>query len=166
MFGISPLGWLHTLGSLPAIPLALYMFARHGRIVPRSGAGLGYFVSMLLGAGTVFLVARQPVSNAIAVVTLVLLVVGYGVGRIGALGRARVYLETILLSLTAFLLMLPTVTEVLRRVPDGHPLVTDLHAPLLVGAQGSLLLALVLGVTAQVVYLRRQGARLGTPGNA
>lgn len=166
MFGISPLGWLHTLGSLPAIPLALYMFARHGRIVPRSGAGLAYFVSMLLGASTVFLVARQPVSNAIAVVTLVLLVVGYGVGRIGALGRARVYLETILLSLTAFLLMLPTVTEVLRRVPDGHPLVTDLHAPLLVGAQGSLLLALVLGVTAQVVYLRRQGARLGTPGNA
>lgn len=166
MFGISPLGWLHTLGSLPAIPLALYMFARHGRIVPRSGAGLGYFVSMLLGAGTVFLIARQPVSNAIAVVTLVLLVVGYGVGRIGALGRARVYLETILLSLTAFLLMLPTVTEVLRRVPDGHPLVTDLHAPLLVGAQGSLLLALVLGVTAQVVYLRRQGARLGAPGNA
>lgn len=166
MFGISLLGWLHTLGSLPAIPLALYMFARHGRIVPRSGAGLGYFVSMLLGAGTVFLIARQPVSNAIAVVTLVLLVVGYGVGRIGALGRARVYLETILLSLTAFLLMLPTVTEVLRRVPDGHPLVTDLHAPLLVGAQGSLLLALVLGVTAQVVYLRRQGARLGAPGNA
>lgn len=166
MFGISPLGWLHTLGSLPAIPLALYMFARHGRIVPRSGAGLAYFASMLLGASTVFLVARQPVSNAIAVVTLVLLVVGYGVGRIGVLGRARVYLETILLSLTAFLLMLPTVTEVLRRVPDGHPLVTDLHAPLLVGAQGSLLLALILGVTAQVVYLRRQGARLGTPGNA
>ncbi|MBB4820699.1 hypothetical protein HNP29_004094 [Pseudomonas alcaligenes] len=166
MFGISPLGWLHTLGSLPAIPLALYMFARHGRIVPRSEAGLAYFVSMLLGASTVFLVARQPVSNAIAVVTLVLLVVGYGVGRIGALGRVRVYLETILLSLTAFLLMLPTVTEVLRRVPDGHPLVTDLHAPLLVGAQGSLLLALVLGVTAQVLYLRRQGARLGTPGNA
>ncbi|MCU9948970.1 hypothetical protein [Pseudomonas sp. PDM13] len=163
MFGISPLGWLHTLGSLPAIPLALYMFARHGRIVPRSGAGLAYFVSMLLGAGTVFLVARQPVSNVIAVVTLVLLVAGYGVGRIGALGRTRVYLETILLSLTAFLLMLPTVTEVLRRVPDSHPLVTDLHAPLLVGAQGSLLLALVLGVTAQVVCLRRQGAR---PGNA
>jgi hypothetical protein len=37
MFGISPLGWLHTLGSLPAIPLAIYMFARYGRIVPRTG---------------------------------------------------------------------------------------------------------------------------------
>lgn len=31
MFGTSPLGWLHILSSLPAI----YMHARHGRIVPR-----------------------------------------------------------------------------------------------------------------------------------
>jgi hypothetical protein len=75
------------------------------------------------------------------------------------MGRAGVYLETILLSVTAFLLMLPTVSEVLRRVPDGHPIVTDLQAPLLVGTQLGLLLALALGVTAQVVYLRRQGAR-------
>jgi hypothetical protein len=57
MFGISPLGWVHTLGSLPAIPLAIYMFARHGRIVPRSVPGALYFVSMLIGATTVFLVA-------------------------------------------------------------------------------------------------------------
>jgi hypothetical protein len=27
MFEISPLGWIHTLGSLPAIPVAVYMFA-------------------------------------------------------------------------------------------------------------------------------------------
>src|SRR5436190_23605289 len=44
MFGISPLGWVHTLGSLPAVPVAIYMFARYGRIVPRSTAGAIYFV--------------------------------------------------------------------------------------------------------------------------
>ncbi len=159
MFGISALGWVHTLGSLPAIPVAAYMFARHGRIVPRSTPGLIYLVAMVLGAGSVFLIAKQPVSNAIAVITLFLLFAGYGVGRVGALGRAGVYAETVLLSITAFLLMLPTVSEVLRRVPDGHPLVTDLHAPLLVGAQVALLVGLALGVTAQVVYLRRQGPR-------
>ncbi|MBT1266025.1 MULTISPECIES: hypothetical protein [unclassified Pseudomonas] len=159
MFGISALGWLHTLGSLPAIPLAAYMFVRHGRIVPRSRPGLAYLVFMLLGAGSVFLIAKQPVSNAIALLTLVLLLAGYGVGRIRALGHAGVYVETILLSVTAFFLMLPTVSEVLRRVPDGHPIVTDLHAPLLIGAQIGLLLALMLGVTAQVLYLRRQGAQ-------
>ena len=160
MFGISSLGWVHTLGSLPAIPLAIYMFARHGRIVPRSTPGAIYFLAMFIGAATVFLVAHQPVSYIIGVVTLVLLLVGYGVGHVSVLGRAGVYIETICLSLTAFLLMVPTVSETLRRVPDGHPLVTDLKSPLLLGAQGSLLILLIIGVTAQVIYLGRQ--RLAT----
>ena len=157
MFGISPLGWLHTLGSLPAIPAAVYMFARHGRIVPRTVAGAIYFVAMLIGATTVFLVAHQPVSYGIAVATLVFLLAGYGVGRLPQLGRAAKYLETVFLTLTTFLLMVPTVTETLRRVPDGHPFVTDLKAPLLLGAQGSLLVLLVVGLSAQIIYLRLKG---------
>lgn len=159
MFGISPLGWVHTLGSLPAIPLALYMFARHGRIVPRSRPGSFYFISMLIGAATVFLVAHQPISGAIGAATLILLLAGYGVGLTRALGRAGVYIETICLTLTAFLLMVPAVSETLRRVPDGHPFVTDLKSPLLLGAQGSLLVALIVGLTAQVLFLRRQKMR-------
>ena len=157
MFGISPLGWVHTLGSLPAIPAAVYMLARHGRIVPRSKAGAVYFVSMLIGAATVFLVAHQPVSYGIGAATLLLLLTGYGVGLLPGLGRAAIYIETICLSLTAFLLMLPTVTEILRRVPDGHPLVTDLNSPLLLGAQASLLVILIVGLIAQIIGLRAQG---------
>lgn len=157
MFGISALGWIHTLGSLPAIPLAAYMFIRHGRIVPRSTPGLLYLASMLIGALTVFLVAHQPVSKVIGFITLALLLAGYGVGYVAWLGRARVYLETIFLSLTAFFLMIPTVSETLRRVPDGHPFVTDLQSPILLGAQGSIAVALVIGVAAQMVYLRKKG---------
>lgn len=157
MFGISPLGWIHTLGSLPAIPVAVFMFARYGRIVPRSLSGLIYFIAMLIGAVTVFLVAHEPAGYVIGAVTLVLLLAGYGVGHLRGLGRAARYIETVCLSLTAFLLMLPTVTEVLRRVPDGHPLVTDLKSPLLLGSQGSLLIILIVGLTAQTVHLRRQG---------
>jgi hypothetical protein len=157
MFGISPLGWLHTLGSLPAIPAAAYMLARHGRIVPRSVAGAVYFIAMVIGSATVFLIAHQPVSYAIGVITLVLLLAGYGVGRL-RIGRAALYIETICLSLTAFLLMLPTLTETLRRVPDGNPLVTDLNSPILLGAQTGLLVALMFGLTAQILYLRRYSA--------
>lgn len=156
MFGISPLGWLHTVGSLPAIPAALYMFARHGRIVPRSPLGAVYLLSMLVGATTVFLVAHQPVSYGIGIATLLVLLVGYGVGRLPGTGRISGYVETVCLSLSAFLLMLPTVTEILRRVPDGHPLVTDLKSPLLLGAQGGLLILLLVGVTAQIIHLARQ----------
>ena len=155
MFGISPLGWVHTLGSLPAIPVAVYMLARHGRIVPRSNAGAIYFCSMLIGGLTVFLVAKQPVSNIIGAATLVLLLAGYGVGRIPALGRLAIYIETISLSLTAFLLAVPSVSETLRRLPDGHPLVTDPKAPVLLAIQGALAIALIAGVAAQLFYLRK-----------
>jgi hypothetical protein len=160
MFGISALGWVHTLGSLPAIPLAAYMFIKHGRIVPRSRAGVAYFVSMLIGGLTVFLVAHQPISPVIGAATIVLLLAGYAVGFMAWLGRVGVYLETILLSLTAFLLMVPTVSETLRRVPDGHPIVTDPNSPLLKGALGLIALALVVGVAAQVLALRREGGRI------
>ena len=156
MFGISPLGWVHTLGSLPAIPAAAYMLASRGRIVPRSGAGLVYFVSMLIGAVTVFLVAHQPVSYVIGTATLLLLFAGFGVGRLLGPGRAASYIETICLSLTVFLLMVPTVTETLRRVPDGHPLVTDPKSPLLLGAQAALLVVLIVGLTAQLVGLHKR----------
>lgn len=158
MFGISPLGWLHTLGSLPAIPLALYMLARHGRITPRTAAGRAYLASMLVGAVTVFLVAHQSVSYGIAIATMVFLAVGYGAASMHFLGRAARYIETACLSVTAFLLMVPTVSETLRRVPDGHPFVTDLKSPLLLGAQGGLLIILVIGLSAQIIALRRAKA--------
>ena len=157
MFGISPLGWVHTLGSLPAIPAAAYMFAAHGRIVPRSTAGTIYLVSMVIGAVTVFLVTHMPAGHVVGALTLLLLAIGYTIGRTSLPARLIAYAETIILSVTAFLLMLPTVSEILRRVPDGHPLVTDLKSPLFLGAQASILAALVVGVTAQVIYLRRQG---------
>ncbi|TQI73083.1 hypothetical protein FHT98_0808 [Bosea sp. AK1] len=157
MFGITPLGWVHTLGSLPAIPAAAYMFAVHGRIVPRSTAGIVYLISMLIGAATVFFVTHMPAGHVIGALTLLLLGIGYTIGRTPLPARAVAYVETIVLSVTAFLLMLPTATEILRRVPDGHPFVTDLKSPLLLGVQAGILAALVIGIGAQIVYLRRTG---------
>jgi hypothetical protein len=155
MFGITPLGWLHTLGSLPAIPAAAYMILRHGRIIPRSLAGRIYLVCMVIGGLTIFLVAKAPVSPAIAVVTLVVLGVGYSVSSMSFLGRFQTYLETLLLSLSVFLLMVPSVSETLRRVPDGHPIVTDPNSPVLKAALGTLAAILVLGVAAQCLYLAK-----------
>jgi hypothetical protein len=156
MSEISPIGWVHTLASLPAIPAAIYMFARHGRIVPQSRPGSVYLASMLVGAGTVFVITHEFVGNAIAVLTLLFLCIGYGVGRLPRAGRVSRYVETVSLSLSAFLLMLPTATETLRRLPPQHPLATDLQSPLLRGVHAALLGALVVGLTIQILSLRRQ----------
>lgn len=156
--GISPLGWLHTLGSLPAIPLAAYMLITQGRIAPETRAGRAYFWFMLLGVLTVYPIAHQPVSAIVATVTLVMLLTGYGIARWRSAGKAWRSVQTVALSITVFLLMVPTVSESLRRLPVGHPLVTDLKDPLLLGVQGALLLALVIGVPLQLLALRKRPA--------
>lgn len=156
---ISAIGWIHTLGSLPAIPLAGYMLARHGRIVPGTRAGTAYFWCMLLGALTVYPVAHQRVSLVVATVTLAVLLLGYGLSHASLAGRRLTsYAATIALSLSVFLLMVPAVSETLRRLPAGDPLVTDMKDPLLLGAQGALLLMLVVGVPLQIRALRRHEA--------
>ena len=154
--GISPLGWLHTLGSLPAIPLAAYMLVKHGRIVPETSAGRAYFWFMLLGVLTIYPIAHQPISPIIATITLVVLLVGYGISRWAAAKRFAKYIETISLSVSVFLLMVPTVSESLRRLPVGNPLVTDMKDPLLLGAQSALFLILIIGIPLQVRALYKQ----------
>lgn len=164
MFGISPLGWIHTISSLPALTTAIYMFARHGRIVPRSASGRVYFCSMLAGTVTVYPIAHMPVSYGIATITLLLLLIGYGVSRLSSRGRMIAYVETVCLTMTGFFLFVPTVSEFLRRVPNGHPFVTDTKSPLFLGAQGLLFVMLIVGLTAQVVHLRRrQGSAASQP---
>ncbi|RYD92958.1 MAG: hypothetical protein EOP50_11910, partial [Sphingobacteriales bacterium] len=141
MFGISPIGWFHTLGSLPALVMAAYMLVRHGRIVPRSIPGVVYFASMVLGGATAFLVAKQPVSYAIGGLTLLVIAVGYGVHRLAFLGQLRRYIETMSLSFSVLLLLVPTVTETLTRVPDGAPFASSVSSPIVLGSHAALLLA-------------------------
>lgn len=157
MFGISPIGWIHTLGSLPALAMAAYMLVRHGRIVPRSEPGAVYFASMVLGGATAFLVAKQPVSYAIGGLTLLLIAVGYGVHRVTFLGPLRRYIETVSLSFSVLLLLVPTVTETLTRVPDGAPLASSVSSPIVLGSHATLLLAFIVGLIAQIIVLRREG---------
>lgn len=163
--GISPLGWLHTLGSLPAIPLAAYMLIKHGRIVPGTRAGRAYFWFMLLGVLTVYPIAHQPISSIVATVTLAVLLLGYGISRWPMAKRFGKYIETISLSISVFLLMVPTVSESLRRLPVGDPLVTDLKDPLLLGAQGALFLALIVGIPLQMRALYKRKVLQGKAGS-
>lgn len=156
--GISPIGWLHTLGSLPAIPLAAYMLVKHGRIAAATRAGNAYFWFMLLGVLTVYPIAHQPASSIVATITLAFLLAGYGIALWRPAARLWTYLQTISLSVTVFLLMVPTVSESLRRLPVGDPLVKDMKDPLLLGVQGALLVALVVGIPLQLRALYKQNA--------
>jgi hypothetical protein len=111
---------------------------------------------MLIGGMTIFLIAHQSVSYIVACVTLALLLAGYGVGRLPWPQSPKGYVEIISLTLTAFLLMLPTLSETLRRVPDGHPIVTDPKSPILLGVMATLGVLLIAGLAAQIIYFRKR----------
>jgi hypothetical protein len=133
------------------------MLAKHGRIAPETTAGRAYFAFMVLGALTVYPIAHEPISSIIATITLSLLLLGYGVSRLPASLRAAKYVETIALSLSVFLLLIPTVSETLRRLPVGNPIASGVTDPVLIGAQAVILVALIVGVSLQVraIYKRR-----------
>jgi hypothetical protein len=147
---ISPLGWVHTVGSFPAIPLSLYMLATRGRIAPETKAGKAFFWFMLLGTLTVYPIAHAPASLVVATLTLAMLLVGFGISKIAWAGRFAKYIEAITLSISVFLLLVPTVSESLRRLPVADPLVKSMSDPVLLGALGALLVALAVGIPLQL----------------
>lgn len=160
--GISPIGWLHTLGSLPALPLAGYMLVKHGRIAPETTAGRAYFAFMVLGALTVYPIAHEPISSIIATITLSLVLVGYGISKLPVSIRALKYVETIALSMSVFLLLIPTVSETLRRLPVGNPIANGIKDPILLGAQAVIFVALIVGVSLQVRAIYKRSSTWST----
>ncbi|CAN5409419.1 hypothetical protein BH10PSE1_BH10PSE1_22230 [soil metagenome] len=151
---LSALGWFHTLGSLPAVPIALYLLIRHGRILPGTPLGKAYLVFMFVGAISGVIVIKDPPGVLISILSLGSLIVGSTIGKIGALAKHRWWIETSALSVSVFTLFLPSLTETFTRLPAGHPIAASPQAPLVVGLQLSLLVILIVGLTLQLRFLK------------
>lgn len=152
---LSPLGWFHTLGSLPAVPIGLALMIRHGRIDPSSLWGKIYLLFMFIGAISGVLVIRDAPGVAISILSLGSLVTGALVRFVTPLGRHRGWIETVAMSTSLFTLLLPSVTETLTRLPAGHPIADSPQAPLVVAFQLTLLVALIVVITLQLLHRRR-----------
>ena len=152
---LSALGWFHTLGSLPALPIGLLLLLRHGRIDPAGGWGKLYLLFMFTGAISGVLVIRDAPGVLISILSLGSLLVGSTVRFASLLGRHRPWIETVAMSTSFFTLLLPSLTETLTRLPAGNPVADSPQAPLVVALQLGLLIALVVGVTLQLLRLRR-----------
>lgn len=151
---LSAIGWFHTLGSLPAVPIALYLLIRHGRILPGTLLGKVYLVFMFIGAISGVVVIKDPPGVAISILSIGFLIVGSTVGKIGALARHRWWIETSALSVSVFTLFLPSLTETFTRLPAGHPIAASPQAPLVVTLQLSLVVILIVGLTLQLRFLK------------
>jgi uncharacterized membrane protein len=161
MFGLTPLGVIHTAISLIAVVAGLMAFFRDKEISPRNTLGKVYVIATIVTCLTGFGIFQHGgfgKPHVLGIITLVVLGVAYVAGYTKLYGRASPYIETVSYSATFLFHMIPGVTETVTRLPLGAPLVANPEAPVLQAASAAFFVAFLIGATLQVLRLR---ARLG-----
>lgn len=150
---MSPLGIFHTALGLLALGSGLSAYALHRNISPRNKAGLLYIVTTLVVCLTGFgLFAHGGFGkpHALAVLTLLTLVVAWGAGSRQWFGAASRKVETVGYSFTFFLHFIPGITETFTRFPRGNPVFASPESPALLAIGGVLFLLFLAGARYQL----------------
>jgi uncharacterized membrane protein len=158
MFGLTPLGTVHTAISLIAIIAGVVALARHKEISSRSTSGwvfvAGTILSCLTGFG-IFQHGGFGNPHVLGIVTLVVLGIALLAERAGWFGRGSRYVATIAYSLGFFFHFIPGTVETLTRFPAGAPYLSNPDDPKAQPIIGVFFLLFLIGATLQVLRLRR-----------
>ena len=161
IFGLTPLGTVHTAISLIALATGLIALLRDRAISPRNTLGQVYLWSTVLTCLTGFGIFRHGgfgPPHVLGIVTLLVLGVAAIAGRTSWFGRAAPYVETVSYSATLLFHMIPAVTETTTRLPLGAPLLPSADAPELQTAAAVLFALFAIGAAWQVFRLRKATA--------
>lgn len=157
MIGLTTLGVFHTAFGLAALFCGFYALIRDKEISPRNRIGQAYIVTTLVTAVTALGIYQHGgfgFQHVLAILTLAGLASGTLAALTGFFGVSSRYVQAISFSTTILLHLIPGVTEMLTRLPLGHPLVTSYSAPALKVALLLLLVAFLVGLTLQIRWLR------------
>ncbi len=161
MFGLTPLGVLHTAISLVALAAGIAAFARDRAILPGTVLGRLYVWTTVLTCLTGFGIFQHGgfgKPHVLGIVTLLVLGVAALAGRGLLFGRFARYVETVAYSATFFFHMIPGATETFTRLPAGAPLFSGPEDPALLKLVGVFFVLFLAGARLQVRRLRTAGA--------
>jgi uncharacterized membrane protein len=157
MLGLTALGAFHTLVSLVAVPAGVVSLARYKRISPETLTGKVYIATTVVVCLTGFGIYQHGGFNqahVLGIITLLTLGLAAASGKYRLFGGTSPYVELVGYSLTFFFHLIPAVSEPATRLPLGSPLVASLDAPVLKEIIGVLFVVWLVGVAAQVSWLR------------
>jgi len=166
MFGLTPLGTLHTAISLVAVVAGFVALARDKEISTRSSAGSLFFWGTVLTCLTSFGIFQHGgfgKPHVFGIVTLIVLAFALAGERTGLFARASRYVATLGFSLALFLHFVPATVETLTRLPAGAPYLSNPDDPKAQPIIGFFFLVFLVGATLQVLRLRKMPAPLATP---
>lgn len=131
---ISVLGWFHTVIAIIGLISGFYSLAKHKVIAIEQRSGKVYLLSTLFAAATALMIFRHGglgAAHALAVLTLLALLVGAVAEKTAFFGKLSKYLQAMSFSGTLLFHMIPAITDGLMRLPVDNPVVTSIEDPLL-----------------------------------
>ena len=161
MFGLSPLGAIHTAISLVALVAGIIALARDKEILAQTALGKTYIWATVLTCLTGFGIFQHGgfgKPHALGVITLLVLALAMLAARTTLFGRASRYVETISYTMTFFFHLIPGFTETFTRLPAGAPLFANPDDPALQRTIGVVFVLVLIGIGLQVRRLRAAGA--------
>lgn len=161
MFGLTPLGVVHTAISLVAVVAGIMALLRDRQITSRNLLGQVYVFTTLVTCVTGFGIFQHGgfgKPHVLGIITLMVLGVALVAERTQVFGKLSPYLRTVSFSATFLFHWIPAITETSTRLPLGSPLLASADAPELQMAAGLLFVLFLVGATLQVLALRKTTA--------
>ena len=153
------LGWFHTILGILAVLSGFYTLYKHRVISTEESSGLLYVLVTVLVAGSALGIYNQGgfgVAHVLAVLTLIALAGGYIMERFKWFGSFSKYFQALGYTSTLLFHMIPAITDFLRRLPVGDPFIGSFEDPLLLNFHTAFLFIYLLGLVAQMIWLKRQ----------
>ena len=153
-----PLGWFHTVLGIGALMSGFYTLIKYRVVSLVHRSGKLYVLLTLIVAGTALGIYNQGgfgIAHNLAVLTLVALTGGVVMEKTRLFGSFSNYCQALGYSSTLLFHMIPAITDFLRRLPVGDPFIDTLEDPLLRQFHLAFLAIFVVGIIAQVLWLRK-----------
>ena len=153
------LGWFHTIIGVGAVLSGFYTILKYKVISLEEFIGRLYLLLTLIVAVSALGIYNQGgfgIAHILAVLTLVALLGGVIMEKGKLFGSFSKYFQALGYTSTLLFHLIPAITDFLLRLPVGDPFVDSFEDPLLVNFQLSFLLIFVLGVIAQIFWLKNQ----------
>ena len=153
------LGWFHTILGILAVLSGFYTLYKYKIITTEESSGKLYVLVTLLVAGSALGIYNQGgfgIAHVLAVLTLIALAGGYIMEKFKWFGSFSKYFQALGYTSTLLFHMIPAITDFLRRLPVGDPFIDSFEDPLLLKFHTAFLVIYLVGLVAQIVWLKRQ----------
>tara|TARA_B100000029_G_scaffold116360_1_gene109152 strand:+ start:1412 stop:1897 length:486 start_codon:yes stop_codon:yes gene_type:complete len=152
------LGWFHTVLGIGALLSGFYTIFKYKFISLEEVSGKLYILLTIIVAGSALGIYNQGgfgIAHILAVLTLIAITGGIMMEKLKFFGAFSKYFQALGYTSTLLFHMIPAITDFLRRLPTEDPFADSFNDPLIVNFHIAFVSIYLLGMTAQIFWLKR-----------